>query len=162
MKRFGLPVFILALLGAFAFWWFSPVQVLKRRTQTLLETLTLESGSGKAARQMGAYSLNALLASEVELDTPTLQEANGTFERSEMESAFSWLCEQARQTRFELEEFRSVKIDGARADVAFILDALVELPTERPADGRYEVTFRWQLDDDGWHLSRASWVEAKP
>ena len=54
---------------------------------------------------MGVYSLNALLASEVELENPTIEEANGTFERSEMESAFSWLCEQAKQTRFELEKF---------------------------------------------------------
>jgi hypothetical protein len=162
MKRFGLPVFILALLGALAFWWFSPVQILKRRTETLLRTLTLESGSSKAARQMGVYSLNALLAPEVELETPTIPEANGTFERSEMESSFSWLCEQARETRFELVKFHSVRIDGDRADVAFSLEALVQLPSHRPADGRYEVTFRWLLDDNGWHLSKAKWLEAKP
>ena len=162
MKRFGLPVFILALLGAFAFWWFSPVQVLKRRTETLLRTLTLESGSGKAARQMGVYSLNALLATEVELSNPTIQEANGTFERSEMESAFSWLCEQAKETRFELGDFHSVKIDGEQADVAFSLEALVALPTYRPADGRYEVTFHWVRESDTWRLGRATWAKSKP
>ena len=110
---------------------------------------------------MGVYSLNALLTPEVELETPTIPEANGTFERAEMESSYSWLCEQAKQTRFELVKFHSVKIDGDRADVAFSLDALVELPSIRPADGRYEVTFRWLRGDNGWLLSKAKWVEGK-
>lgn len=160
MKRLGLPLVILALLGAFACWWYAPTQVLKRRTQALLHTLTLESGTTRSSRQMGVYSLSALLASQVELDTPTIDEANGSFERSEIESAFSWLCEQAKQSRFELLQFRSVKIEGGQAEVAFALEALVELPHSRPADGRYEVTFRWQLENDVWHLTRASWVEA--
>jgi hypothetical protein len=41
------------------------------------------------------------------------------------------------------------------------LDALVELPSSRPVDGRYEVTFRWQRENDVWQLTRASWLEAK-
>lgn len=162
MKRYGLLVLTLALLGAFAGWWFSPVQVLKRRTQTLLDTLTLESGSGKAARQMGVYSLNALLAPEVELDTPTIREANGTFDRPELESAFSWLCEQAKETRFELEKFGSVKVNGDQAELGFLLKAQVVLPSYRPADGRYDVTFHWLREDNTWRLTRAKWMQAKP
>lgn len=162
MKRFGLPVIILALLGALAFWWFSPVQVLKRRSETLLRTLTLDAASSKPSRQMGVYSLNALLASEVELSTPSIPEANGTFERSEMESAFSWLCEQAKESSFELEKIKSVKIDGDHAEVVLVLDATVVLPTYRPADGKYNATFRWTKEDNTWRLSRASWSELKP
>ena len=162
MKRLGLPLIIVALLGAFAFWWFSPEQVLKRRIGTLLQTLTLESGSGKAGRQLGVYSLNALLAPEVELSTPTLGEAIGTFERQELESAFSWLCEQAKESRFELEKIHSVKVDGDRAEVSLTLEAQVILPTIRPADGRYDVTFHWQREDDSWRLARAKWLEAQP
>jgi hypothetical protein len=157
MKRLAIPLFLLALLGAFLFWWFSPVQILKRRTESLLSTLTLESGSGVSGRQLGAYALNSLLAAEVKLDTPTIDEANGTFGREELESAFSWLCNQAKQTRFELKDFKSVKIDGDTAVVDFTVEALVELPTYRPADGRYDVTFRWQREEDGWRLTRAKW-----
>lgn len=160
MKRLAPPLLILVLLGAFAFWWYSPVQVLKRRTVSLLETLTLESGSGNGRRQLATYSLNALLASEVELETPSISEANGTFARSEMESAFIWLCRQARETRFDLERFHSVRVSGDHADVAFSLNALVELPRYRPADGRYEVTFQWQREKDGWRLVSAKWMDA--
>ena len=159
MKRPGLMALILlALLGAYAWWWFQPTQVVKRRTQTLLHTLTLEPGTGLAGRQLSLYSFNGLLAAEVELTTPTLPEANGTFERAEMESAFSWLCEQARQSRFKLEKFHAVTIDGEHAEVAFSLEALVELPNSRPADGRYEVTFHWQRENNVWRLTRAIWV----
>lgn len=160
MKRLVLPLLVLILLGAFAFWWYSPVQVVKRRTAKLLDTLTLESGTGKGGRQLATYSLNSLLASEVELESPSISEANGTFQRSEMESAFTWLCQQAKETRFDMETLHSVRIDGDRADVSLTLDGLVELPRYRPADGRYDVNFQWQLEKDGWRLTRAEWVEA--
>lgn len=157
MKRIGLPLVIIALLGAFLFWWFSPVQVVKRRTATLLQTLTLDASSGKATRQAGVYSLNALLASEVELETPTLSEANGSFERSDLESAYSWLCEQARETRFELAGIRSIRIDGDAAVVECVLDAMVELPSHRPVDGRHRATLHWAREENVWRLSKAVW-----
>ena len=160
MKRYAIAALLVAVLVALAFWWFSPAQVVKRRTKTLLQTLTLEPGSGSAGRQMGTYSLNALLAPQVELENPTIKEASGSFERSEMESAFSWLCTAAKQTRFELEDFHSVTVDGDQAKVEFTLKGLVELPTYRPADGRYDATFDWVKEEDGWRLKRASWKEA--
>ena len=161
MKRFAIPAAALLVLAGFLLWWFSPVQILKRRTLSLLETLTMDAGTGKSTRQLGVYSLNALLAPEVELSTPTIDQANGSFERSELESAFSWLCQQAKQTRFELDEFRSVKISGDRGEVVFSLEALVELPAYRPADGRFQVTFHWQREQETWRLTAADWLEEK-
>jgi hypothetical protein len=161
MKRIVLPIVIVVLLGAFGYWWLSPTQVLKRRTKSLLETLTLEAGSGRSARHMGGYALNALLAPQVELDSPTIAQANGTFERQEMESAYAWLCDQAKETRFALQNFESVVVNGDGADVTFSLDALVELPSYSPADGRYEVVFHWERDDDQWRLSKARWDAAE-
>lgn len=150
---------MLVLLTAFLLWWFSPAQVLKRRTLSLLETMTMDESAGRSSRQLGVYSLNALLASEVELVTPSISQANGTFERADLESAFTWLCQQAQKTRFEHEHFDSVNVAGDAGEVLFLLDALVELPTYRPADGVYQVRFRWRRGDDGWRLERAEWIE---
>lgn len=161
MRKLGLTLVVFALLGSFAYWWLLPVQVLKRRTEKILHALTLASDSGRANRQTGVYALNAVLSSTVQLDAPTLSEANGTFDRSEVESAFSWLCQKALQTHFVVEKFHSVTIDGDQADVTFAIDALVELPTSRPIDGRYEVTFRWQFEHEAWHLTRANWVDRR-
>ena len=158
MKRLAPTVFVVALLGALAFWWFSPVQVVKRRTATLLEVLTLEPGSGRSGRQLGAYSLNALLAREIELKSGSISEANGTFDRSELESAYSWLCGQAEQSGFTLERFHSVVVEGDQATVECSITALVELPNDRPADGTYEVTFRWIREEDAWRLAGATWA----
>lgn len=159
MKRFLVPAFIVLLLAACGFWWFSPAQVIKRRTSSLLETLTFEAGSGRASRQMGVYSLNALLAKEVELNTPTIEQANGTFERSDIESAFTWLCQQAKQTRFDMGSIHSIEVEGDRAMIEFSLEALVELPTYRPADGAYRVTYEWIREENEWRLARATWLE---
>ncbi len=160
MKRIAIYVIFAALLAALGGWWFSPTQVVKRRTQSLLTTLTLDSGGGKIGRQAGGYSLNALLAEQVELDTLTIKEANGSFERAELESAYSWLCDQAKQTRFELQHFNAVAIDGDKAKVELTLAGLVELPNYRPVDGNYDVTFNWQKEKDGWRLRQATWKEA--
>ena len=160
MKRIALPLALVCLLGILAAWWFSDTQVLKRRTQSLLTTLTMDAGTGKASRHLGAYSLNAILAPTVELATPTISEANGTFERTELESAYSWLCDQAKQTRFEVLDFRSIKITGTQATSNVTLTGLVELPTYRPADGTYDVVFDWQKGENGWRLTRARWDKA--
>ncbi len=154
LKIYAIPFVVLVLLGLY---WFSPTQVLKRRTVSLLETLTLDATTGTAGRQLGAYTLNSLLAPEVELDTPTIPEANGSFDRGELESAYSWLCSQAKQSHFKLKEFRSISVHGNSAQVQFIVDALVELPVYRPADGDYLVTFDWVKNDEGWRLTRANW-----
>jgi hypothetical protein len=159
MKRLLIPGGGLALLVILAIWWFSPTQVLKRRTQSLLSTLTLDSGSGRASRTLATYSLNGLLAPRVELNTPTIREANGTFERQEMESAFTWLANQAKQTRFELKKIHSVTVDADFAKVNLTLFGLVELPHYRPADGTYEVIFDWKKGEDGWRLTRADWTQ---
>jgi len=158
MKRIFPAILLLALAGAFLYWWFSPVQVVKRRTGSFLKILTLQASESPASRQLGAYSLNALLAEQVALESTTINEANGTFERPELESAYAWLCQQARQTRFDIVKFESVAVTGKRAKVTFTLDALVELPTHRPADGIYQVVFDWQETNDGWRLATAKWT----
>ncbi|RYD32604.1 MAG: hypothetical protein EOP85_21575 [Verrucomicrobiaceae bacterium] len=160
MKRPAILLLAAAILVASGVWWFSPEQVLKRKTKSLLSTLTMESGVGAVSRQAGAYSLNAILAEEVELENPTISEANGTFQRNELESAYSWLSNQAKQTRFELLYFRSVKIEDKEATVELTLQGLVELPNYRPADGSYDAVFEWRQEEDGWRLHRAAWKEA--
>ncbi|RYD17479.1 MAG: hypothetical protein EOP88_26365 [Verrucomicrobiaceae bacterium] len=160
MKRPAILALVAVILIALGVWWFSPTQVLKRKSLSLLSTLTMESGVGAVSRQAGAYSLNGLLAKEIELDTPTIKEANGTFERSELESAYAWLSNQAKQTRFELKDLKSITINGNEAVVDLILEGLVELPTYRPADGTYDVIFNWRKEEDGWRLYRATWTQA--
>jgi hypothetical protein len=159
MKRYAIPTVIAVIFIAFGVWWFSPTQVVKRRCNSLLSTLTMDAGSGAVSRQSGAYSLNALLAEEVKLDTPTISEANGTFERSELESAYSWLTNAAKETRFELQNFHSVTVNGDKATVELTLVGLVVLPTYRPADGTYDVTFQWEKKKDGWRLTDATWTQ---
>jgi len=159
MKRVIIAsVVILAAIGI-TIWWLSPERVLVRRTNNLLETLSFSEGTGKAARNLKTYPLNRLLAERVRLETPTIAEANGEFDRSELESGFGWLCNRARQTNFKSTEVRSVTITGDSATVEMELEGLVELPAYRPVDGTYKVTFDWRREDDGWRLVRARWQE---
>jgi hypothetical protein len=159
MKRYLIPTAVALALAAFGLWWFSPTQVIKRRCESLLSAMTMDAGSGNVSRQAGVYSLNGLLAEEVRLETPTISEANGTFERSELESAHSWLAGAAKETRFDLGNFRAVIVDGDRATAELSLTGLVVLPTYRPVDGTFDVTLRWVKKKDGWRLTDATWTE---
>lgn len=161
MKKYSIIALSFLVVCGMGMWWFSPTQVIKRRTNALLRTLSFELGSGTAGRQMGGYSLNALLASEVELENATIKEANGHFERSELESAYSWLAGQAKETRFEIEKIHSISVADEHALIDLTLSGLVVLPSYRPADGHYEVTFDWVKEKGGWRLDRAVWKEAK-
>ena len=155
MKRLAVLLFLLLALTGFLLWWFQPSQVVKRRTHRLLETLTLDENTGRSIRQMGGYSLNQLLAPEVELSSSGISQANGSFERHEIESAYNWLCERAKFSRFSMDAVRSVTVEGDGATVSCSVDAIVELPEIRPADGRYRCTFRWSRGEDGWRLESA-------
>lgn len=160
MKRVSIIGGVLVVMVLAAAWWFSTTQVVKRRTVALLSTLTLDRGSGKTTRQFATYSLNRLLAAEVVLEGDSIREANGTFERAELESAFSWVANQAKETRFELTEIHSISIKEDQATVEITLEGLVQLPSYRPADGAYDATFEWIKDKDGWRLTSARWSES--
>ena len=159
MKRALIIATVLILAVGFGVWWFSPTQVVKRRTTELLDTMSFGEGTGKPARGLRVYAISRMLDEVVHLETPTISEANGTFERSELESGFSFLLNRAKRSEFSVEDFSSVTVDGDSATVVFTVEALVELPTYRPADGRYEVEFSWKRAEDGWRLSRAKWME---
>lgn len=62
MKKTWIAVFAAALLIPLGIWWFSPEQVIMRRTKHLMEVLSLSEGSGGPLRQAKVFSMNALLA----------------------------------------------------------------------------------------------------
>lgn len=160
MKRLA-AVIALVLSVAFAIWWFSPTQVVKRRTNKLMGTLTLEEGSGSAARHLNTLSFGGLIAEEVTLDVPGVGEANGEFSDQDLNAGFSWLTTQARFTKFEVTEFTKVGVGGDRAEVSAKVEAVVALPDYRPADGAYLMDLSWVREEDGWRLVRVKWREAR-
>lgn len=161
MKRILIPLAAVALIAGFLVWWFSPTQVVKRRTNRLLDVMTMSEGSSPATRQLGVYSLNGLIASELVLDTPTIGDANGIFERSQIESGFSWLAGNAKSSNLKIESIESIEVNGDEATVKATIDAVVILSDYRPADGIYAVELDWRKEKDGWRLTRALWVDLK-
>lgn len=145
------------LLVPLGMWWFSPEQAVMRRTKHLMEVLTLSEGSGVPLRQAKVYSMNALLAPEVELVVPDVPEANGSFDKEEMEAAFSWICRNAKRSRFDITAFRDVDVVGDTATVRFLAEGYIELSTGRPADGSFEVTIVWKKGGDGWRYDKIVW-----
>jgi hypothetical protein len=157
MKRVLLVLIPLVLLLALGLWWFSPQQAVKRRSSNLMEVLTLSEGAGMPMRQAKVFSLNAMMAPRVEIAAPEIPDADGSFDKQEIESAFSWICRHAKRSDFKITEWRRVEIDGDNALANFRAEGFLELPTYRPADGAYEVTIHWEKGSDGWRFRRIEW-----
>lgn len=162
MRRLLVPLVSLLLIGGFLAWWFSPTQVVKRHTKALLELLTMEQGTAGMSRIQGSFKLDRLLARKVEIEVPSIAEANGVFDKSEVGSAYNWLCQSARETRMKLDGIDSIGISGNKAVVVTSLNALVDMKGFRPVDGPGEATFTWQKTEDGWLLEKAVWKSSQP
>lgn len=161
MKKLILPLLAVAAAIVFLVWYLSPEQVVKRRTGKLLSTLTLPDDGGKASRQMSALGIGNLIADELTLETPTIEEANGVHQKVDIESGFGALTRIANFTKFEVVEYHTITINGDEARVNATIEAVVALPTYRPADGLYEVELDWKKIEDNWRLTRARWQETK-
>jgi hypothetical protein len=160
MRRLALPALLLALLAGFLVWWFSPGQVVKRRTKTLIGLANLEAGSGTASRAMGTFTLTKLLDDPVDLAVPSVEEANGRFARQELEAGYQWFCRSAKESRVRVTGFEEISVLGDEATVRATLDAQVVFPTYHPSDGPVQATFEWRKRDDGWRLVRLVWENA--
>ncbi len=157
MKKLRIALIAAIVLIPLGMWWFSPEQVIMRRTKHLMEVLSLDEGTGGPLRQAKVFSMNGMLAPEVELVIPDVSDANGTFDKAEMEAAFSWICENAKQSRFDVTAFRKVDINGDTATVSFLAEGYLEIGGGRPADGKHEVTIVWKKGGDGWRYDKIEW-----
>jgi hypothetical protein len=149
------------LLIVFGIVWVSPTQVIKRRTNKLMSALTLEEGSGSAARHLNTLSFASLIAEDVTLEIEGVEEANGEFSRQDLNSGFSWFTTQVRSSNFKVTDFLNVGAGGDRAEVEAKVEAVVSLRDYRPADGAYLMELSWVKADGGWRLTRVKWREAR-
>ena len=160
MKRPATILALLLILIGFGIWWFSPTQVVKRRTHDLCKVLTLDAGTPPAGRTLGAFKLDRLLQPNVELDIPSIPDASGTLERSDIDSSFKWLCANAKETRFKIIRIDSIFIDRDLANVRARLEAHVLLSGTQLVDSPGDASFTWRKTEDGWRLEKASWSES--
>lgn len=162
MKRLATIAAAALLIIAAAVWWFSPTQVVKRRTHSLLDSLSFSSSSSSAYRQAAGYGFSAHIAKSVELENEVLEIIDGTFTREMLEMGYSGLANQVKESRFEIEDFHSVIINGDIATVRATMQGFMQLPEYRPADGLYEIEFQWRKEEDSnWRLIKASWEESR-
>jgi ketosteroid isomerase-like protein len=157
MRRLVLLAAVLAASAGILAWWFSPGQIVKRRTRNVLDLLTLDAGTPATNRMLGTFSLGRLLDDPVALDLPSAGEANGSFSRQDLEAGYQWLCRNVKESRVRVIRFDPVATTNGSAVVHAELDARVDLQDSRPFDGPSDATFEWRKRDDGWRLARVSW-----
>lgn len=157
MKKLWIIAAVALVLIPLGMWWFNTENVIKRRTNYLMEVMSISDGTSRPFRQAKVYSMNAMLADEVTLQIPDVADANGTFDKPQMESAFSWICQNAKESDFRVTDFREIVITGEKAKVRFFVEGFLDLGSRRPADGSFDVTIHWVKSGDGWRCDTVVW-----
>lgn len=148
---------LLLLLIPFSMWWSSDERAVKRRSEHLMDVLTISADTSGIFRQAKVFSINGVLAEQIEIESMTIAKVNGSFRKDQIESAFSWICRNAKESEFEISEFKDVKIEGDRATVRATVDGFIEIKSERLADGFSDVTLYWEKSNGTWVLTKMIW-----
>jgi predicted neuraminidase len=160
MKRYsliGIPVLLLVLIPL-SLWWFSEKQVIVRRSEQLMAMLSIDAGTNTILRHAKVLGMKSMLAPQVEISSPDIERANGEFASHDLESAYSWICRNVVASRFVISDFRSVTIRGDHAVVVITVDGFMQLPSDKPVDGKSVVTLRWIKRNGNWRLRNVIWT----
>jgi hypothetical protein len=149
-------VFLLLLIPL-GMWWFSEERVVKRRSEHVMDILTISGDTKGMFRQAKVFSINGVLAPRFEIESSSIKRANGSYAKDQIESAFSWILSNAKESEFEITDFLEVNIEGDNAIVRAKVEGFLELSTSRPADGVFDVTLYWEKSDSNWVLEKVIW-----
>lgn len=152
MKRIIIGSLVAVALVGFGLWWFSPRQVLMRRTHALLDTVTIDLDSGRGARGLQASGIDGFLSPKILLEVPD-GEADGSWSRSEVAAGFRYVAISCDFTRFQLDTIESLVIEGDQATLIGWLDAEVQDNKKSRVSGRYLTEFGWTKGEDRWRIS---------
>lgn len=148
---------LVLLLIPFSMWWSSEERAVKRRSDHLIDVMTIDAESRGVFRQLKAYSLGEVLADQINFESSTVEKVNGSYPKDQIESAFSWICQNSKESIFEITEFREVKIEGDRATVRATVEGFIEVKGDRPVDGSSDVTLFWVKSNGSWVLTKMIW-----
>ena len=161
MKRLAIPVGILVLAGL-AFWWFSPTQVLKRRTAAFIDTANVPVAMSDLGRSARGKHVSDYLANRISVKSPEAlaEEVGREFTRDEAAGLYSGVARYCKEISITDLEFEAVEVDGDVASVRFTADTIVDLPNRRPVDGLITANSFWRKTDNGWLLESFEWSES--
>ncbi|MEM1082880.1 MAG: hypothetical protein AAGI48_02065 [Verrucomicrobiota bacterium] len=161
MRRYLPPIALLIVAALFLAWWFSPVNVLKRRVGNLFDTAAVPPTMSDIARSSRGPNVAEYLANRIEVDAPDDfdERLGSSYTRDNAAAYYSGAARYCRQVTFLEPAFENVEITGEDAKVRLRIDTIVELPDRRPVDGILIFDMDWTKAETGWLLKRAAWEE---
>ena len=157
MNRKWIIIGISVVFLGLAVWRYSPTQVVKRRTETLLDVFSMGRDVGPGGRRLDVYRLNGLLADQIEVKASFTDEES--VQKEDVESAYSWLCDKVVESKIEINKWQSIVIEDDTASLSAVVQGLVEMPKVRYLDGQYDARFQWRKIDGDWLLVSIDWQE---
>jgi hypothetical protein len=145
------------VLGLFAWWYYQPKRLLERRLNQLIETLSFDPASTRTSRLLKSSSVGKFFDQHVEITSP-IDDANGNFSPEDLNTAYSYLSENAREIVIHRDSTVQTQIDRDYATQEFEADVKVSISRWlQELNGRYFVTVHWRKTTEGWKIHSTTW-----
>jgi hypothetical protein len=168
MTPFTRRISIFALLGvlllAFAVWWYSPTQVLKRRCDSFFNVISFSEKQESAARHVQALKLADYLDRDVAISGQELsEEIDSPVSRGEMQAIFSAAGDACTFIAITERRFEFIGIDGDDATVQVTINLAIGHPEgARRFNGTHRMMLSWHRAKPVWVLSKVAWEKIAP
>ena len=133
--------------------------MLERRLDKFIETLSFDKSTTRASRLVKSTTIGQYFDQQVEITSP-IDEATGNFSPEDLNSAYSYLCENAQEIVIERAAELRTEINGDHATQKFEADVNVAISRWlKGLNGRYHVTIHWRKSEEGWKIHSTAWQE---
>ena len=156
MRRTVILIIAFVLALGFAAWWNSSVQVVKRRTKSLMTVLTIPASEQEATRKIRSMELDRFLDDSVQLSAKDIPGFEDTLNRDEINDGFIYFCQRATSCDFSVKKFQSVETTGKEARLKALVSVRLNIPGgDCGVSGTHEDTLVWRHKNDAWKLKFA-------
>lgn len=154
MQRSILVVFVaIATLTAGMIWWYSDAQVVKRQSNTLLESLNITGGETNSFRLLKTNSLTNLLADSVSCRVDMVN-YQSEFSRAELEERHLLFVRNVESSSVRADEMSIDMLSKDQAKVSAGLSLAVTGKGGNRIAEQCQLTLLWKKNPDGkWRLT---------
>ncbi|MGB0775920.1 MAG: DUF4440 domain-containing protein, partial [Akkermansiaceae bacterium] len=139
---------ILVVAVSFSIWWYSPTQVVKRKSQALIQTLTIHSDDGKTERASKNQTFSSLIGSPftAEVSTAMLSRKMGASEATESHLVLTQVCSSSSLEISNME----IETSGDSITVTGAAKVHVSIKDGGSHSESGKATLIWKQQDNEW------------
>lgn len=163
-RQITIAALLVMVIMAFAFWWYSPAQVLKRRCNHFFNVISFTEKMKPETRQLRVMELGEFLDTNVVLSGKDLpDEISNPAPSDELQAIFACVCDACRFVTITERNMEFIGIDGKTATVQATIKLAIDHPEgAKLFNGTHRLMISWQHAAQRWRITKVSWEKLSP